>query len=139
MSCLFCDGILDRYDDHARVCSYGGDHTTRYHRLRSIVVARAHATAGLHSKIEKDGLLLPRSDHRGGPEAETVLAQLVLAVALKTFGSAVGGLHGITIFDFAYFCSNYRGPTKHLELSCIETSDCIGLRRFGLKHCLTWI
>jgi hypothetical protein len=46
--------------------------------------------AGLHPEIEKAGILPPRPDDGGGPE-KTVLAWLVVAVALQTFGSAVGG------------------------------------------------
>ena len=88
MPCPLCDGVLDRHGDHARVCPCGGDRTKRHHRLRSIVAARAHA-AGLIPKSKKLA-----SSHLGPMivvAPKTVLARLVVAVALQTFGSAVGG------------------------------------------------
>ena len=46
LPCPLCDGIADRFGDHARVCPRGGDRTKRHHRLRSVLAARAKA-AGL--------------------------------------------------------------------------------------------
>lgn len=46
LPCPLCDGIADRFGDHARMCPCGGDRTKRHHRLRSVLAARAKA-AGL--------------------------------------------------------------------------------------------
>ena len=35
LPCPLCDGIADRFGDHARMCPCGGDRTKRHHRLRS--------------------------------------------------------------------------------------------------------
>ena len=54
--CPLCDGIADRFGDHARACPCGGDRTKRHNRLRAVVAARAMA-AGLSPEVEKQGLL----------------------------------------------------------------------------------
>ena len=58
-ACPLCDGVADRFGDHALGCPCGGD--------RSVLAARAQA-AGLHPEVEKPGLLPPRSDQDGLPE-----------------------------------------------------------------------
>ena len=65
--CPLCDGVADTYGDHARVCPCGGDRTKRHHRLRAILAARTQA-AGLHTEVEKPGLLPPRPEDGGVPE-----------------------------------------------------------------------
>ena len=65
--CPFCDGIADKYGDHARACPCGGDRTKRHHRLRALVAGRCRA-AGLHTEVEKPGLLPPRLDQGGAAE-----------------------------------------------------------------------
>lgn len=65
--CPKCDGVNDTFGDHARVCGCGGDRTKRHHRLRGVLAARTKA-AGLHTEIEKPGLLPPRLDAAEGPE-----------------------------------------------------------------------
>ena len=70
--CPFCDGIADRYGDHARACPCGGDRAKRHNRLRAVVAARTRA-AGIHTELEKPGLLPPRFDE--GRQAEDVAAR----------------------------------------------------------------
>ena len=65
--CPQCDGVPDCFGDHARSCPCGGDRTKRHHRLRVVVASRAK-TAGLHSEVEKPGLLPPRLDEAGAVE-----------------------------------------------------------------------
>ena len=65
--CPLCDGVADRYGDHARGCACGGDRTKRHNRLRSLLAARAQA-AGLSPVVEKPGLLPPRPEAAGGAE-----------------------------------------------------------------------
>lgn len=59
MLCPCCDGVLDRFGDHALVCSCGGDRTRRHNLLRNMVF-HAAAAANLHPELEKPGLLAPR-------------------------------------------------------------------------------
>ena len=59
VECPFCDGVLDRYGDHALVCCAGGDRTRRHNLLRNMVFHAADA-ARLHPELEKPGLLRPR-------------------------------------------------------------------------------
>jgi hypothetical protein len=57
--CPCCDGVLDRFGDHALVCCGGGDRTRRHNLLRNIVFYEASA-CGLHPELEKPGLLPQR-------------------------------------------------------------------------------
>ena len=68
--CPLCDGVADRFGDHARACACGGDRVKRHNRLRSVVAARASA-AGLSPEVEKPGLLPLRPDELGACEAGT--------------------------------------------------------------------
>ena len=65
--CPLCDGVADRFGDHARCCPCGGDRTKRDNRLRTVLASRAQA-AGLHVEVEKPRLLPPRLDAEGAPE-----------------------------------------------------------------------
>ena len=67
VACPLCDGVADRFGDHALSCPCGGDRTKRHNRLRTVLAARAQA-AGLHPEVEKPGLLPPRSEQDGLPE-----------------------------------------------------------------------
>ena len=64
VACPLCDGVADRFGDHAHSCPCGGDRTKRHNRLRTVLAARAQA-AGLHPEVEKPGLLPPRSEQDG--------------------------------------------------------------------------
>lgn len=66
--CPLCDGIADRFGDHAGACPCGGDRTKRHNRLRTVVAARANA-AGLSPEVEKTGLLPERPEELGASEA----------------------------------------------------------------------
>eukprot|EP00660_Eupelagonema_oceanica_P019257 gene19257-biopygen13015 len=57
--CPLCDGVMDRFADHALVCSCGGDRTTRHNLLRNAAFRIARG-AGLRPELEKPGLLRPR-------------------------------------------------------------------------------
>ena len=57
--CPLCDGIQDKYGDHALVCPCGGDRTKRHNLLRNQVYHFA-ASAGLNPELEKPGLLRTR-------------------------------------------------------------------------------
>ena len=59
--CPLCDGIADRFGDHARACPCGGDRTKRHNRLRTVLAAKATA-AGLSPEVEKMGLLPERPE-----------------------------------------------------------------------------
>ena len=63
-ACPICDGVADRFGDHAHTCPCGGDRTKTHHRLRNLVAARAKA-AGLSPELEKPGLLPPRPELAG--------------------------------------------------------------------------
>ena len=63
--CPLCDGIADRYGDHARACPCGGDRTKRHNRLRGLVAARASA-AGLSPEMESKGFF-PTDQRNLGP------------------------------------------------------------------------
>jgi len=56
LECPCCDGVLDRFGDHALVCGCGGDRTRRHNLLRNMVYHAASA-ANLHPELEKPGLL----------------------------------------------------------------------------------
>ena len=66
--CPLCDGIADRYGDHARACPCGGDRTKRHNRLRRLVAAKASA-AGLSPEVEKQRLLPHRPEELGANES----------------------------------------------------------------------
>ena len=72
-SCPCCDGVLDRFGDHALVCCCGGDRTRRHNLIRNMVFHAAQS-ASLHPELEKPGLLPPRplqgSTHENGSPAE---------------------------------------------------------------------
>ena len=57
--CPLCDGIMDRFGDHALVCPCGGDRTKRHNLIRNQVYHFA-ASAGFNPELEKPGLLQPR-------------------------------------------------------------------------------
>jgi hypothetical protein len=65
--CPLCDGIADRFGDHARACPCGGDRTKRHNRLRTVLAAKATA-AGLSPEVEKMGLLPERPEELGASE-----------------------------------------------------------------------
>ena len=65
--CPLCDDVMDIYGDHCLVCSVGGDRTKRHHLLRNEAFHLCTA-AGLHSELEKPGLLCPRPELGGAPE-----------------------------------------------------------------------
>jgi hypothetical protein len=67
IECPCCDGVLDRFGDHALTCSCGGDRTRRHNLLRNMVYHAASA-ANLNPELEKPGLLPPRPLH--GPAYE---------------------------------------------------------------------
>jgi len=57
--CPCCDGVLDRFGDHALVCCGGGDRTRRHNLLRNMAFHAAEA-ANLQPELEKPGLLPQR-------------------------------------------------------------------------------
>ena len=57
--CPCCDGVLDRFGDHALVCCGCGDRTRRHNLLRNMVYYIA-SSANLHPELEKPGLLPQR-------------------------------------------------------------------------------
>jgi len=62
LECPCCDGVLDRFGDHALVCSCGGDRTRRHNLLRNMVYHAASA-ARLCPELERPGLLPHRPLH----------------------------------------------------------------------------
>ena len=65
--CPSCDGIMDRFGDHALVCPCGGDRTKRHNLLRNSVYHFA-TSCGHNAELEKPGLLQPRPWLEGGYE-----------------------------------------------------------------------
>ena len=61
IACPFCDGVADRWGDHARVCPCGGDRTKWHNRL---LAGRAQS-AGLSPEVEKLLGLLAEDGARG--------------------------------------------------------------------------
>jgi hypothetical protein len=57
--CPLCDGIMDRFGDHALTCCGGGDRTRRHNLIRNEAYYSA-AAAGLQPELERPGLLPPR-------------------------------------------------------------------------------
>ena len=76
--CPMCDGIADKFGDHARCCTCGGDRGKRHSRLRTVLAERA-AAAGLSPEVEKAGLLPARPPEHGSCEA----GDQALSVALQ--------------------------------------------------------
>ena len=70
VECPRCDGILDRYGDHALCCSGGGDRTRRHNLLRNLAY-HAAAAANLNPELEKPGLLPHRPLHGANYENGT--------------------------------------------------------------------
>ena len=95
--CPLCDGIADRYGDHARACPCGGDRTKRHNRLRGLVAARASA-AGLSPEVEKQGLLPHRPEELGASESgrPSVSQRRPADVYLPSWGA-----HGPAALDLA--------------------------------------
>ena len=57
--CSLCDGVLDRFGDHALVCPCGGDSTRRHNLLRNMTY-HAAVSSNLNPELEKPGLLPQR-------------------------------------------------------------------------------
>ena len=57
--CPCCDGVFDRFGDHALVCCGCGDRTRRHNLLRNMVYYAA-SSANLHPELQKPGLLPQR-------------------------------------------------------------------------------
>jgi len=57
--CSLCDGVMDRFADHALVCCCGGDRTRRHNLIRNEAFHSACA-AGLFPELEKADLLPQR-------------------------------------------------------------------------------
>ena len=102
--CPLCDGIANRFGDHARSCPCGGDRSKRHNRLRSVLAARASA-AGLSPEVEKAELLPARPEDSGACEAgagdhpccsRTASARRPADVYVPAWG-----LHGAACFDLA--------------------------------------
>ena len=51
---------MDKWGDHALVCSCGGDRVVRHNMIRDVVHSAANLKAGLGAILEKPGLLVPR-------------------------------------------------------------------------------
>ncbi len=64
--CLSCGGCMDRFGDHASVCSCNGDRTVRHNCCRNLVCHEA-SLAGLGPEKEKAGLLPGRPESDGLP------------------------------------------------------------------------
>ena len=57
--CPMCDGIMDRFGDHALTCCCGGDRTERHNLIRN-TLHQLSRSAGFASELEKPDLLRPR-------------------------------------------------------------------------------
>ena len=68
--CPMCGEIMDRFGDHAAMCSCKGDRTVRHNRVRNLVFGQSRK-AGMGTEKEKVGLLpgRPREDGVKGDEA----------------------------------------------------------------------
>ena len=64
--CPFCDGIQDKFVEHALSCACGRDRVKRHNRLRGLVASRAQR-AGLAPEMKKPGLPTPRLDAQSAP------------------------------------------------------------------------
>ena len=56
LACPLCDGVTDKFGDHARVCPWGGNRVKRHNELRKLLGAQARA-AGLQPELEKASVL----------------------------------------------------------------------------------
>ena len=65
-SCPLCGQCVDRWGDHALLCSCGGDRTIRHNAVRNICFEEA-AAAGCRPEREKAGLLPQRPQEDGLP------------------------------------------------------------------------
>ncbi len=74
VECPYCDGVLDRFGDHALVCCCGGDRTRRHNLLRNMVFYAASA-ANLHPELERPGLLPHRPLHGSTYENGVAMGQ----------------------------------------------------------------
>jgi len=129
--CPLCDGIADRYGDHARACPCGGDRTKRHNRLRGLVAARASA-AGLSPEVEKQGLLPHRPEELGASESgrPSVSQRRPADVYLPSWGA-----HGPAALDLAA-TSGMRGSV--LAASAADgTSAAINYESRKCSHHLT--
>ena len=59
-NCSLCGQVMDKWGDHALVCSCGGDRVIRHNMIRDVVHSAANNKAGLGAILEKPGLLIPR-------------------------------------------------------------------------------
>ena len=59
-NCTLCGQVMDKWGDHALVCSCGGDRVIRHNLVRDVVHSAANDRAGLGAILEKPGLLIPR-------------------------------------------------------------------------------
>ena len=59
-NCSLCGQVMDKWGDHALVCSCGGDRVVRHNMIRDVVHSAANHKAGLGAILEKPGLLIPR-------------------------------------------------------------------------------
>ena len=59
-NCSLCGQVMDKWGDHALVCSCGGDRVVRHNMIRDVVHSAANHQARLGAILEKPGLLLPR-------------------------------------------------------------------------------
>ena len=59
-NCSLCGQVMDKWGDHALVCSCGGDRVVRHNMIRDVVHSAANLKAGLGAILEKPGLLIPR-------------------------------------------------------------------------------
>ena len=112
--CPLCDGIADRFGDHARACPCGGDRTKRHNRLRAVVAARAMA-AGLSPEVEKQGLLPQRPEEHGASESGSRCnpsQRRPADVYIPAWGA-----HGPAAFDLAA-TSGMRGSVLPASAAC---------------------
>ena len=128
-ACPLCDGVADRFGDHALGCPCGGDRTKRHNRLRSVLAARAQA-AGLHPEVEKPGLLPPRSDQDGLPEdgVRDRNGRRPADVYVPNWG-----LHGPAAFDLAVTTGLRHGSLHLLDSGAGPAADYEARKRSHLQ------
>ena len=97
--CPFCDGVADRFRDHARICPCGGDRCTTS-VLRTLLAERA-AAAGLSPEIEKPDLLPARPAELGACEAGAAASSSSNGRRPADVFVPNWGLHGPAVFDLA--------------------------------------
>ena len=96
--CPFCDGVADRFGDHARICPCGGDRCKRQNRLRTLLAERA-AAAGLSPEIEKPDLLPARPAELGACEAGAAASSSSKGRRPADVFVPNWGLRGPAVFD----------------------------------------